>query len=65
MGLVRTSFHKNTPYSRAEIFEAVSIGFDSKKVPGVDVVSFYLTPKEVKLIIGFMEIYTFISTSFS
>lgn len=65
MGLVRTSFYKNTPYSRAEIFEAVSIGFDNKKAPGVDVVSFYLTPKEVKTIIGFMELYRFISTSFS
>ncbi len=65
MGLVRTSFYKNTPYTRAEIFEAVSIGFDDKKAPGVDVVSFYLTPKEVKTIISFMELYRFISTSFS
>ena len=65
MGLVRTSFHQNTPYTSAEIFEAVSIGYDSQKRPGVDVVSFYLTPKEVKLIINFMEIYTYISTSFS
>ena len=65
MGLVRTSFYKNTPYTRAEIFEAVSIGFDKNKRPGVDVVTFYLTPKEVKLVINFMEIYTFISTSFS
>lgn len=65
MGLVRTSFYKNTPYTRAEIFEATSIGFDKNKTPGVDVVSFYLTPKEVKLIINFMEIYTYISTSFS
>ncbi len=65
MGLVRTSFHQNTPYTRAEIFEAVSIGYDDKKRPGVDVATFYLSPKEVKLIINFMEIYTFISTSFS
>ncbi len=65
MGLVRTSFHQNTPYTRAEVFEAVSIGYDDKKAPGVDVASFYLTPKEVKLIINFMEIYTYISTSFS
>lgn len=65
MGLVRTSFYKNTPYNRAEIFEAVSIGYDSQKRPGVDVVTFYLTPKEVKLIINFMEIYSHISTSFS
>ncbi|MBC7715283.1 MAG: bifunctional metallophosphatase/5'-nucleotidase [Rhizobacter sp.] len=65
MGLVRTSFYKNTPYTRAEIFEAVAIGYDSDKRPGADVVSFYLTPKEVKNIINFMEIYTYISTSFS
>ncbi|MBY0412559.1 MAG: hypothetical protein K2Q18_00265, partial [Bdellovibrionales bacterium] len=65
MGLVRTSFNKNTPYTSAEIFEATSIGFDKNKKPGIEVVSFYLTPKEVKLIINFMEIYTFISTSFS
>lgn len=65
MGLIRTSFYKNIPYSRAEIFEATSIGFDKNKIPGIEVVSFYLTPKEVKLIINFMEVYTFISTSFS
>ena len=65
MGLVRTSFYQNTPYSRAEVFEAVSIGFDAHKRPGIEVVSFYLTPKEVKQIINFMEAYTFISTSFS
>ncbi len=65
MGLVRTSFYKNIPYTRAEIFEAVSIGFDEKMRPGVDVVTFYLNPSEVKMIIQFMEIYTFISTSFS
>jgi 5'-nucleotidase/UDP-sugar diphosphatase len=65
MGLVRTSFLKNIPYTRAEIFEATSIGFDKNKRPGIEVVSFYLTPKEVKLIINFMEAYTFISTSFS
>lgn len=65
MGLVRTSFYQNTPYNRAEIFEAVAIGYDDKKQPGVDIVSFYLTPKEVKTVISFMEIYRFITTSFS
>lgn len=65
MGLVRTSFYKNTPYDRADIFEAVAIGYDKNKRPGVDVVSFYLTPKEVKLVVSFMELYRFISTSFS
>lgn len=65
MGLVRTSFYANTPYSRAEIFESVSIGYDKNKRPGVDVVSFYLTPKELRSVVNFMEIYTYISTSFS
>lgn len=65
MGLIRTSFYKNTPYTGPEIFEATSIGFDKNKRPGIEVTYFYLTPKEVKLIMNFMEIYTFISTSFS
>lgn len=65
MGLIRTSFYKNTPYTRAEIFEAVAIGYDKTKQPGIEVVSFYLTPREVKTVLGFMEIYRFISTSFS
>ena len=65
MGLVRTSFHQNIPYTRAEIFEAVSIGYDETNAPGVDVSSFYLTPNELKLIVNFMEIYSHISTSFS
>lgn len=65
MGLVRTSFYKNTPYTRAEIFEAVAIGYDKTKQPGIEVVSFYLSPKEVKTVLSFMEIYRFVSTSFS
>lgn len=65
MGLVRTSFYKNIPYTRAEVFESVAIGYDNNKHPGVDVVSFYLTPREVKTVLGFMEIYRFVSTSFS
>lgn len=31
MGLVRSSFYKNTPYTSAEIFESVGIGFDKNK----------------------------------
>lgn len=65
MGLVRSSFYQNIPYSRADIFEFVSIGYDNKKRPGVDVVSFYLTPKEIKLLVSFMELYSHISSSFS
>ncbi len=65
MGLVRTSLHKNIPYTRAEIFEVVSIGFDEKLRPGVDIVSFYLSPKDMELVVNFMELYSHISTSFS
>lgn len=65
MGLVRTSFYKNVPYTRAEIFEVVSIGFDEQLRPGVDIVSFYLTAKDLDRIINFMELYSHISTSFS
>ncbi len=64
-GLIRTSFYKGVPYTRPEIFELVSIGFDKNSVPGVDVVSFYLTPHEVKLVLNFLELYSFVSPSYS
>lgn len=65
MGLVRTSFFMGVPYTRAEIFEAVSIGFDDNFVPGVDIVEFYLSTKDLERILNFMELYSHISTSFS
>jgi 2',3'-cyclic-nucleotide 2'-phosphodiesterase (5'-nucleotidase family) len=65
MGLVRTSLYKGVPYTRAEIFEVVSIGFDDQFKPGVDIVEFYLSTKDLDRILNFMELYSHISTSFS
>lgn len=65
MGLIRSSFEKNIPYNRADIFEAVSIGFDQKIVPGVDVVHFYITPDEMASLINFLEIYSHFTSTFS
>lgn len=65
MGLIRSSFEKNIPYNRADIFEAVSIGFDEKIVPGVDVVHFYITPDEMESLINFLEIYSHFTSTFS
>ena len=65
MGLVRTSLYKGVPYTRAELFEAVSIGFDQQLRPGIEIVSFYLSTKDFERILNFMELYSHISTSFS
>ena len=65
MGLVRTSLYKGVPYTRAELFEAVSIGFDQQFRPGIEIVSFYLSAKDLERILNFMELYSHISTSFS
>lgn len=65
MGLIRSSFEKGIPYNRADIFEAVSIGFDDDLRPGVDVVHFYLTPKEMYRLISFLELYSKFTSTFS
>lgn len=65
MGLVRTSFFKGVPYNESDIFEAVSIGFDQSMRPGTDIVSFYLTSKELVTLINFLEIYSHFSNSFA
>ncbi len=65
MGLIRTSFEKDIPYNRADIFEAVSIGFDDELKPGVDIVHFYLTPKELYRLISFLELYSKFTSTFS
>lgn len=65
MGLIRSSFEKGIPYNRADIFEAVSIGFDNALRPGVDVVHFYLTPKEMYRLISFLELYSKFTSTFS
>lgn len=65
MGLIRSSFEKGIPYNRADIFEAVSIGFDEELRPGVDIVHFYLTPKEMDRLISFLELYSKFTSTFS
>lgn len=65
MGLIRSSFEAGIPYNRADIFEAVSIGFDQKLRPGVEIVHFYLTPKEMNRLIGFLELYSKFTSTFS
>lgn len=65
MGLIRSSFEKGIPYNRADIFEAVSIGFDESRRPGVNVVHFYLEPKEVERLFDFLELYSKFTSTFS
>jgi len=65
MGLVRTSFLKGVDYNEADIFEAVSIGFDELKRPGTDIVSFYLSTDEFIRLINFLEVYSHFSNSFA
>lgn len=65
MGLVRSSFFKGVAYNESDVFEAVSIGFDSSLRPGTEIVSFYLTAKELVTLINFLEIYSHFSNSFS
>lgn len=64
MSLIRNSLYKGVPYNRADIFEMLSIGFDEKLDPGVPTVTFYLTAKEVKALVNFLELYSHISKNF-
>ena len=65
MGLVRTSFLKGVDYNEADIFKAVSIGFDELNRPGTDIVSFYLSTDEFVRLINFLELYSHFSNSFA
>lgn len=65
MSLIRTSLYKGVPYTRADLFELLSIGFDENMDLGVDTVTFYLTPKEVSKLVNFMELYSHISKNFA
>ena len=65
MGLIRDSIKKDVPYTSADIFELVGIGFDDNLVPGVNTVTFYLTVKEVKKLVSFMELYSHVSKNFA
>lgn len=64
MGLIRSSFQKDISYTAADIFEVSSVGFDEQLRPGVDVVSFYLTAKELKSLLHFLEIYSHFTKTF-
>lgn len=63
-GLIRGSFYKGVPYTRADVFEILSIGFDQQLLPGDETVSFYLTVQEVIRLVNFMEFYSKISENF-
>ncbi len=65
LSLIRGSLYKGVPYNRADIFEMLSIGFDEKLDPGVKTITFYLTAKEVKALVNFMELYSHISKNFT
>jgi 2',3'-cyclic-nucleotide 2'-phosphodiesterase (5'-nucleotidase family) len=64
-GLIRESFYKDVPYTQSELFNIFSVGFDDQQKPGVDVVAFYLTSKEVRKLIHFLELYSHFSGTFS
>jgi len=67
MSLIRdgmTLYGSSTPYIFSDIFRILSIGMDKEMLPGTPVVHFYLTKREVELLINFMEIYSMISKNF-
>lgn len=65
MGLVRASIEKGVPMTKADIFEIVGIGYDKNLKPGVPTVTFFLTGKEVKSLINFLELYSHVSKNFA
>ena len=65
MGLIRNSLYKGVPYSRADLFELLSIGFDKNLLPGVESITCYLTVKEVVRLVSFLEIYSHVSNNFA
>jgi 2',3'-cyclic-nucleotide 2'-phosphodiesterase (5'-nucleotidase family) len=64
-GLIRKSFFKGIPYTQSDLFNIFSIGFDDNQKPGVDIVAFYLTPKEIRTLLNFLELYSKFSGTFS
>lgn len=67
MSLIRdglTLYGQSTPYNFSDIFRILSIGMDKEMLPGTPVVHFYLSKREVELLINFMEIYSMISKNF-
>src|SRR5690606_13301250 len=65
MGLIRNSFYKDIPYSVADIFEFLSVGFDEEGRAGPKVSIFKLSPNHVETVIEFLELYSNFSNSFA
>ncbi len=68
MSLIRDGlslYGNETSYNFSDIFRILSIGLDKDLMPGTPVVHFYLSKREVELLINFMEIYSKISKNFS
>jgi 2',3'-cyclic-nucleotide 2'-phosphodiesterase (5'-nucleotidase family) len=58
MGLVRTGIEGSREYRIKDIFNILPIGFHGLLMPGASTVSFYVTFKELKRLIQFLEIYS-------
>lgn len=65
MGLIRNSFYKGVPYSVADIFEFLSVGFDEEGRAGSKVSVFKLSPNHIETVIEFLELYSNFSNSFA
>tara|TARA_R110000868_G_scaffold80095_9_gene227890 strand:+ start:10645 stop:12303 length:1659 start_codon:yes stop_codon:yes gene_type:complete len=65
MGLIRSSFIKDIPYSFPDLFEMLSVGFAADGSPGAEISIFKLTPNDIEKVIGFMELYSNFSNSFA
>ena len=65
MGLIRSSFIKDIPYSFSDLFEMLSVGFASDGAPGAEISIFKLAPNDIEKVIGFMELYSNFSNSFA
>lgn len=65
MGLIRSSFYKDIPYTFPDIFEILSVGFARDGKPGSEITIFKLSPNDVEKVVGFMELYSHFSSSFA
>lgn len=68
LGLVRADLHlpkKPTPYQFSDTFKFLPLGASADGEPGFPIVTFYLSKKEVRLLINFMEIYKHLSEDFT
>ena len=65
MGLIRSSVYKDIPYSVADLFEFLSVGFDENGEAGSKTSIFKLSPKDLVKVIQFLELYGHFSSSFA